>query len=142
LAVGFDPALVSAFGAVSLSRSSPFLPSLDSLHFFGDAASAAIILVVLVLSITLDLAQEHKAERAVDRLRQSVAIMVDVLRSGQLAQVASEAIVPGDVVRLKAADLIPADGLILSEANAHANETVLTGRPTPPPNAPAIAPPL
>ena len=64
--------------------------------FFGDAASAAIILVVLILSITLDLAQEHKAERAVDRLRQSVAIMVDVLRSGQLAQVACEAIVPGE----------------------------------------------
>ena len=99
--------------------------------FFGDAASAAIILVVLILSITLDLAQEHKAERAVDRLRQSVAIMVDVLRSGQLAQVACEAIVPGDVVRLKAGDLIPADGLIMSEANAHANETVLTGEAYP-----------
>jgi P-type E1-E2 ATPase len=41
--------------------------------------------------------------------------------------VACEAIVPGDVVRLKAGDLVPADGLILSEANAHANEAVLTG---------------
>jgi P-type Mg2+ transporter len=99
--------------------------------FFGDAASAAIILVVLILSITLDLAQEHKAERAVDRLRQSVAIMVDVLRSGQLAQVACEAIVPGDVVRLKAGDLVPADGLILSDTNANANESVLTGEAYP-----------
>jgi Mg2+-importing ATPase len=95
--------------------------------FFGDATSAAIILVVLALSIALDLTQEHKAERAIDQLRQSVAIMVDVLRSGRFVQVASEAIVPGDVVRLKAGDLIPADGLILAEANAQANEAVLTG---------------
>ena len=51
--------------------------------FFADAASASIILVVLVLSITLDLAHEHKAERAVDRLRRSVAIMVAVLRGGR-----------------------------------------------------------
>jgi E1-E2 ATPase/Cation transporter/ATPase, N-terminus len=99
--------------------------------FFGDAVSAFIILLVLILSTTLDLAQEHKAERAVDRLRKSVAIMVDVLRSGQVAQVASEAIVPGDVVRLKAGDLVPADGLILSEAHARANETVLTGEAYP-----------
>jgi P-type Mg2+ transporter len=99
--------------------------------FFGDAVSASIILLVLILSTTLDLAQEHKAERAVDRLRQSVAIMVEVLRSGQVVQVASEAIVPGDVVRLKAGDLVPADGLILSEAHAHANETVLTGEAYP-----------
>jgi magnesium-transporting ATPase (P-type) len=35
--------------------------------FFGDAVSASIILLVLILSITLDLAQEHKAERAADR---------------------------------------------------------------------------
>jgi len=99
--------------------------------FFGDAVSASIILLVLILSITLDLAQEHKAERAVDRLRRSVAIMVDVLRSGQLVQVACEEIVPGDVVRLKTGDLVPADGLILSEAHAHANETVLTGEAYP-----------
>jgi Mg2+-importing ATPase len=99
--------------------------------FFGDAVSACIILLVLILSTTLDLAQEHKAERAVDRLRKSVAIMVDVLRSGQVAQVACEAIVAGDVVRLKAGDLVPADGLILWEAHAHANETVLTGEAYP-----------
>jgi Mg2+-importing ATPase len=95
--------------------------------FLGDATSAIIILVVLALSIALDLAQEHKAERAIDQLRQSVAITVDVLRSGQIIQVSSETIVPGDIVRLKAGDLIPADGLILADANAQANETILTG---------------
>jgi P-type Mg2+ transporter len=99
--------------------------------FFGDAVSACIILVVLILSTTLDLVQEHKAERAVDRLRRSVAIMADVLRSGRLVQVACEEMVPGDVVRLKAGDLVPADGLILSEAHAQANETVLTGEAYP-----------
>jgi Mg2+-importing ATPase len=99
--------------------------------FLGDPTSAAIILVVVALSITLDLAQEHKAERAIDQLRQSVAIMVDVLRSGQFIQVASDTIVPGDVVRLRAGDLIPADGLILAEASAQANETILTGEAFP-----------
>ena len=70
------------------SRATTWAPVVHS------TTSAAIILVVLTLSIALDLAQEHKAERAIDRLRESVAITVDVLRSGQLAHVPSERIVP------------------------------------------------
>ena len=97
----------------------------------GDPISAAIILLVVGLSITLDLTQEHKAELAIDALRQSVAIKVDVLRAGCVTQVTCEDVVPGDIVRLKAGDLIPADGIVLSGSNAHANETVLTGEPYP-----------
>jgi len=94
--------------------------------FFGDGLSAGFILIVLGLSIGLDL-----AERAVDGLRQSVAIMVDVVRSGCPMRIVCDEVVPGDVVRLKAGDLIPADGLVLSCTNGHANETVLTGEAYP-----------
>jgi len=85
--------------------------------------------VVIALSITLDLVQEHKAERTADALRQSVAVKTDVVRNGQSAQVPCEEVVRGDIVVLKAGDLVPADGIVLSGSTAHANETVLAGEP-------------
>ena len=64
-------------------------------------------------------------------MRQSVAVQVDVTRDGRPLQVPCEEVVPGDIVVLKAGDLVPADGIVLSSAYAHANETVLTGEPYP-----------
>jgi Mg2+-importing ATPase len=97
----------------------------------GDAASFAIILTVIVLSITLDVVQEHRAEITADALKRSVAIHSDVRRDGQFTAVPAEQVVPGDVVELRAGDLVPADGIVLSSRNAHVNEALMTGEPFP-----------
>src|SRR5579871_4663903 len=97
----------------------------------GDMASFAIIVVVIVLSIALDIVQEHRAEQAADALRRSVAIHADVLRDGKLFSVAVEQLVPGDVIELRAGDLVPADGVIVEGRNLHVNEALMTGEPYP-----------
>src|SRR5205085_5565472 len=78
--------------------------------FTGDMASFAIIVTVIVLSIVLDIVQEQRAEQAADALRRSVAIHADALRDANVVAVPVEQLVPGDVVALRAGDLVPADG--------------------------------
>jgi P-type Mg2+ transporter len=97
----------------------------------GDLGSFAIIVTVIVLSIALDLIQEHRAERAAEALKRSVAVHADVRRDGVVTAISVDQLVPGDVVELRAGDLVPADGIVLESRNAHANEALMTGEPYP-----------
>jgi Mg2+-importing ATPase len=97
----------------------------------GDVPSLAIILAVVGLSIVLDVVQEHRAEVAAEALKRSVAIHADVLRDQKVISIPVEEVVPGDVIELRAGDLVPADGLVLESRNAHLNEALMTGEPYP-----------
>ncbi|MGO4570828.1 magnesium-translocating P-type ATPase [Microvirga sp. 2TAF3] len=97
----------------------------------GDWPSFFIILVIVALSLFLDVFQEHRAEAAADALKRSVAIRADVYRDGKVVSEPVEALVPGDLVELKAGDLVPADGVVLASQGAHVNEALLTGEPYP-----------
>lgn len=97
----------------------------------GDGISGAIIVAILALSIGLDTVQEHRAVKAAELLRRSVAIKAEALRDGRFASVEVETVVPGDVLRVRAGDIIPADGLLLDTNSFTANEAALTGEPYP-----------
>jgi Mg2+-importing ATPase len=99
--------------------------------FTGDLASVAIITAVVSLSILLDVVQEHRAELAAEALKRSVAVHTDILRDGTIVAAPVDQVVPGDVVELRAGDLIPADGVVLQSRNAHVNEALMTGEPYP-----------
>jgi Mg2+-importing ATPase len=97
----------------------------------GDRASFFIILTVVLVSLGLDVVQEHRAERAAEALKRAISVRNNVRRAGALRPVRIEEIVPGDVVALAAGDLVPADGIVLGSRGAHANESLLTGEPYP-----------
>ncbi|WP_131110980.1 magnesium-translocating P-type ATPase [Sulfuricystis thermophila] len=97
----------------------------------GDAAGAAIIGAIVLMSITLDFVQEYRAGRAAERLAQQVAVTATVLRDGMPHEVPVAEIVPGDVVRLSAGDLVPADGRVLDARDFFVNQAQLTGEPYP-----------
>jgi len=99
--------------------------------FTGDVASFLIILSVVGLSIALDVVQEQRAETAAEALKRSVAIHADVIRDGAARSLPVEQIVPGDVVELRAGDLVPADGVLLEGRGTHVNEALMTGEPYP-----------
>ncbi|HLZ01147.1 MAG TPA: magnesium-translocating P-type ATPase [Bradyrhizobium sp.] len=103
----------------------------------GDVGSFAIIVIVVTLSLTLDIVQEHHAELAAEALRQSVAVQADVVRDGHIVMLPVSAIVPGDVVHLRSGDLVPADGVVLSARGAQVNESLLTGEAFPATKDPA-----
>ena len=78
----------------------------------GDAIGGAIIVAILAVSIGLDTFQEGHAEQAAEVLRRSVALKAEVKRDGSFAQVPVETVVPGDVIRVRAGDIIPADAMV------------------------------
>jgi P-type Mg2+ transporter len=75
--------------------------------------------------------QEHRAGRAAERLKASVAVRATVVRDGRTEEVPVADVVPGDVVRLAAGDLVPADGRVLEARDFFVNQALLTGEPYP-----------
>ncbi len=97
----------------------------------GDAVSSTIVICMALLSVLLDSVQEYRAGQAAERLKQSVAVQVAVLRDGAVTAVPVAGVVPGDVVVLSAGDLVPADGRALETRDCFANQALLTGEPYP-----------
>jgi Mg2+-importing ATPase len=83
------------------------------------------------MSVTLDFLQEHRAGRAAERLKASVAVRTAVIRDGSLREVPVSEVVVGDVVVLSAGDLVPADGHVLEARDFFVNQALLTGEPYP-----------
>ncbi|HUI68751.1 MAG TPA: magnesium-translocating P-type ATPase [Nitrospirota bacterium] len=99
--------------------------------FTGDVTSFLIISTIVVLSVTLDFIQEHRAGKAAEQLRQSVAIRVQALRDNKSGDIPVAELVPGDVVLLAAGDLVPGDGRVLQARDFFVNQALLTGESYP-----------
>lgn len=97
----------------------------------GDVTSFIIILLIVLISVTLDFIQEYKADKEADKLRQLVTVHVQALRDGKFQEISLFSLVPGDVVRLSAGDLVPGDGRILEAKDFFVNQALLTGEPFP-----------
>ena len=92
---------------------------------------AIIIMAVVVLNAVLGVAQESKAEQAIEALQKMSAATSKVLRNGKLIALPSTQIVVGDIVVLEAGDSVPADGRILECASLKIEEAALTGESVP-----------
>jgi Mg2+-importing ATPase len=97
----------------------------------GDVASFIIIASIVLLSVLLDFAQASQAQNAVDALRQQVALRADVRRDGAETSLPVVQLVPGDIVRLTAGDMVPADGVLLSSRDFFVDQALLTGESFP-----------
>lgn len=97
----------------------------------GDVASFVIIAVIVLLSVLLDFVQESRARSAVDALRNQVALRADVRRDGAEVSLPVTQLVPGDIVRLSAGDMVPADDLLLESRDCVINQVMLTGESYP-----------
>ena len=96
-----------------------------------ETTEASIILVIVVGSALLGFAQEWRASAAVARLRRRLALHAEVRRGGQWRQLPTAQLVPGDVVRLAAGHLVPADGVVLEAKDFLVTEAALTGESMP-----------
>jgi Mg2+-importing ATPase len=97
----------------------------------GELTNFFIIAVIVLASVTLDFFQEHRARNAAEKLRQSIALRARVVRDGVEQSIVVSEIVPGEVVLLKAGDLVPADGLVVEALDCFINQSVLTGESYP-----------
>lgn len=95
--------------------------------FFGEAESAAVILIVITMNAILGTVKTVKAEHSLNSLKQLSAPSAKVLRDGVVVEIPSREIVVGDEVCLEAGDYVPADGRILENASMKIDESALTG---------------
>jgi Mg2+-importing ATPase len=97
----------------------------------GERVSAAIIATIVVVSVVINAVQSYRSQRVTDALRSSVALVAEVRRDGRWIEIPTRELVPGDIVRLKAGDLVPADGRLVEARDLHAQEAALTGESLP-----------
>jgi Mg2+-importing ATPase len=97
----------------------------------GDASGAMIIGLIVVMSVSLDFVQAHRAGVAAGKLALQVAVTATAIRDGTPQEVVVADLVPGDVVLLSAGDLVPADASLLQANDFFVNQSQLTGEPFP-----------
>ncbi|MHB1947788.1 MAG: magnesium-translocating P-type ATPase [Gammaproteobacteria bacterium] len=97
----------------------------------GSIANALIIITIVIMSFTLDYVQSHRSLVAVKRLQEQVATTTDVLRDGEWIEIPCRELVPGDVIRLVAGNMVPADSLLLHAKDLHVQQAALTGESLP-----------
>jgi len=90
-----------------------------------------IILVLLLFNALVGFWQEHQAANAVDALKKQLALKARVRRSGQWAEIDAVDLVPGDVVRLRLGDIIPADVKLADGDYLSVDQSALTGESLP-----------
>jgi Mg2+-importing ATPase len=100
-------------------------------YLTGDLRATAVIFVMVVLGLVLRFVQEMRADNAAERLKAMVSNTATLLRDGKEAEVALKLLVPGDIVRLAAGDMVPADVRVLSAKDLFLNQSTLTGESLP-----------
>ena len=90
----------------------------------------AIATIVLLYAL-LGLIQEYRAEKAMAALKKLAVPSVKVIRNGQLQELSSRELVPGDLVQLETGNLIPADCRLVESVNLRIQEAALTGESEP-----------
>jgi Mg2+-importing ATPase len=93
----------------------------------GETTDAGIILTIVGLSVGLGFLNEFRSEKAVEALHSQIRRTALVERDGQAQQVDVVELVPGDLVRLRVGDIVPADLRLLETDDLECDESVLTG---------------
>ena len=90
-----------------------------------------VILAILIINAIIGTIQEMKAQSSLEALNRMSSPHTKVLRGGQVAEVVSTEIVPGDIVILDTGDIIPADLRLIEAVNLKIQESALTGESVP-----------
>ena len=73
-----------------------------------------IALAILIVNITLQIYQEHKASSVINEIKRKIKNTSLVIRDGKIVEIDNSLIVKGDVIKLKAGDVVPADVKLLT----------------------------
>jgi H+-transporting ATPase len=97
----------------------------------GHWVDLIIVLIMLVFNAVIGFWQEHQASNALQALKKELALTARVIRDGTWGQTDAANLVPGDVIRLRAGDIIPADGRVFGEDFLSVDQSALTGESLP-----------
>ena len=90
-----------------------------------------IILILLFVNAIVGFWQENKADNAIEMLKKKLALNARVLRDGKWTSIPSRELIPGDIVRIRLGDVVPADIKLLNGDYLLVDESTLTGESLP-----------
>ena len=90
-----------------------------------------IILVLLLFNAGVGFWQEYKAANALDALKRQLALKARALRDGKWSEIAAAGLVPGDVIRVRLGDVVPADARLFDAGYLAVDQSALTGESLP-----------
>jgi Mg2+-importing ATPase len=97
----------------------------------GEIRAGIVMLLMVVLGVVLRFLQEAKADDAAAKLKAMITVTATVIRQGQPREVPLADLVPGDLVRLSAGDMIPADVRLVACKDLFVIQSSLTGESLP-----------
>jgi len=109
--------LLTALAAVSLAT--------------GDVRAAVVMALMVLLGVGLRFIQEARADKAAAKLKAMIRVTATAMRDGQAKELPLRELVPGDVIKLSAGDMIPADVRIISSKDLFIIQASLTGESLP-----------
>jgi P-type Mg2+ transporter len=108
------------------------LSALSAISFFtGDARAGSVMAMMVALSVGLRFFQEARADAAAEKLKAMIHVTATVVRSGAAREIPLRYLVPGDIVKLAAGDMIPGDVRLLSLKDLFVSQGSLTGESLP-----------
>jgi len=90
-----------------------------------------IILVLLLMNAVVGFWEEYQAGNAIDALKKKLAMEARVRRDGKWKNIPARELVPGDIIRLRLGDIIPADAKLLDGDPIEVDQSALTGESLP-----------
>jgi Ca2+-transporting ATPase len=114
-----NPVIYLLLGAVIIS------------FIFGDIPEAIAIIVVIILNTAIGFWMEYQARTSVDALKKLNRLKTKVVRGNKTTETDATEIVPGDIIKLEAGDVVPADARIISFSELNVDESPLTGESLP-----------
>ena len=91
----------------------------------------AIITLMLLMNAVVGFWQEHKADDAIEKLKSKLSPTARVLRDNQWIKIDAKELVPGDIIRIRAGDTIPADVKLIAGDYVSVDQSALTGESLP-----------
>ncbi|HEV2947908.1 MAG TPA: magnesium-translocating P-type ATPase [Gemmataceae bacterium] len=109
--------LLTALAAVSLAT--------------GDVRAATVMALMVLLGVGLRFFQESRADKAAAKLKAMISVTATAIRDGKAKELPLRELVPGDIIKLSAGDMIPADIRIISSKDLFIIQASLTGESLP-----------
>jgi H+-transporting ATPase len=97
----------------------------------GHWADLGIILALLLVNAGVGFWEEYQANNTIAALQQTLALQARVKRDGAWSAIPARELIPGDVVRVRIGDIVPADARLLTEDPVQVDQSALTGESLP-----------
>ena len=100
-------------------------------YFLSDAISTYIILGIAVISALIRYFQDYSVYKFNQELKSKMYTTTHILRNGKEEEIRVEKVVPGDIVKLSAGAMIPADLILIDSKDLFVNQSIFTGESVP-----------